>query len=432
MEEEAGDPASDQKGKVGEEEKTERSGEEEETGSSSAPTEDVGAAPGSVDFYISYREKDPYGYSDWDVASKIASVLQKEKRSGDESVSVFLPDGHTWQQRVHLGLGPAKNVLLVVSEDGLRRIYDAHRSEDMMLLEYEYALAEKLKGTKRVLLILLQDKTGSKFSSFGLDNFAHGEVAKAGQPPCHKSSTSARLWDNGEKGDLLFKERKAGEHSVRETMAALFRLTGRHTSSKPSELKTLVPEMMAMLMLKMPQVPTERSLLSKNVKLEQEGEGLRKMFEGLGEETAAVLPLLKMKFGIGSIHDLSSLSEKQLEEELEVDSGKIVLFDKSWQVLFIENTVSSIDDATLARTVSKLKLLGLEAAVPDAEQQEQLSEKMCVTALFSTSGANIIGKRMEVGGEERMILSATDALVLRNVALTCCVAAAGLSCRTGS
>ena len=91
---------------------------------------------------------------------------------------MFAPDGDTWDVRLRYGLKPAKNILLVVSEDGLRQLQEAHRAEDVTLLEYEFALANKLRGKKKVLLLLCKDAKGSNFSAFSTEAYAHGEVAK--------------------------------------------------------------------------------------------------------------------------------------------------------------------------------------------------------------------------------------------------------------
>lgn len=73
---------------------------------------------------------------------------------------------------------PSGNIILLVSEGGLRTIRDADRGEDVTLLEYEYSLAQKLKGKKRVMLLLVKDKSGANFSSFSTEVFPGGEVAK--------------------------------------------------------------------------------------------------------------------------------------------------------------------------------------------------------------------------------------------------------------
>jgi hypothetical protein len=123
---------------------------------------------------------------------------------------VFAPDGEDWETRLTYGLKPARSILLIISEDGLRRIHEAHRAQDIQLLEIEYALAEKIKGNKKVLLLLAKDKKGANFSCYSTAAFPDGVITKVAQPPCHKSKFSAKLWDNGAKGDLLVKGRKPG------------------------------------------------------------------------------------------------------------------------------------------------------------------------------------------------------------------------------
>ena len=95
----------------------------------------------------------------------------------------------------------------------------------------------------KVLLLLVKDRNGSNFSSFSLENFPGGEISKVGQPPCHKSKRSAALWDSGSKNDILFQDRKPGEHSIRETMEALFKLTGVNISNKASDIKAVINRM---------------------------------------------------------------------------------------------------------------------------------------------------------------------------------------------
>ena len=182
------------------------------------------------------REDDSVGYNDRDLASRLAGALQKEKRADGSPISVFAPDGEAWEVRLKHGLEvrplphrtqppsqkmfhpsihlidasstilfypclclaapspqsrdiyapdmlasawqPSGNIILLVSEGGLRTIRHADRGEDVTLLEYEYSLAQKLKGKKRVMLLLVKDKSGANFSSFSTEVFPGGEVAK--------------------------------------------------------------------------------------------------------------------------------------------------------------------------------------------------------------------------------------------------------------
>ncbi|MGB1599782.1 MAG: hypothetical protein ACPIOQ_43940, partial [Promethearchaeia archaeon] len=54
---------------------------------------DLGPPPEVLDYYISYRETDSNGYSDKDVASRLAGALQRASGVNGEPVSVFAPDG---------------------------------------------------------------------------------------------------------------------------------------------------------------------------------------------------------------------------------------------------------------------------------------------------------------------------------------------------
>ena len=50
-----------------------------------------------------------------------------------------------------------------------------------MLLEIEYALAQKIKGNKKVLLLLAKDKAGANFCCYQTDVYPGGDIAKIAQ-----------------------------------------------------------------------------------------------------------------------------------------------------------------------------------------------------------------------------------------------------------
>jgi len=354
------------------------------------------------------------GYSDKDVASRLAGALQKEKTATGSNVSVFAPDGEDWDQRLKYGLAPAKSILLLVSEDGLRNIQDAHRAEDLTLLEYEYALAEKTRSNKKVLLLLLKDRNGNNnFSAFSLDAFPHGEISKICTPPCHKSKRSAPLWDSGSKTDLLFKDRKPGERSIRETMESLFRLNGVNISNKSSDIKAVVPGIVAMLRLKLPALPSQRLTLSKNFKVEEEFNKLKDLLGELGEELIEILPLLRSKFGVGSVEDVAALTASQLSEPLFIDKGRVIVGCKQLSFIIVDNSVSYSDIEIQARIVRKLKALGLEKHVPNPDALERWTSKVETGAQTTTSGVTCLGKVLEIGGERRVVESCVPVLLMR-------------------
>lgn len=56
----------------------------------------------------------------------------------------------------------------------------------------------------------------------------------------------------------MIPDNKPGEHSIRMTMEELFRLQGINISMKSSDIKAVVPTIVAMLKLKLPDIPTEK------------------------------------------------------------------------------------------------------------------------------------------------------------------------------
>ena len=194
------------------------------------------------DFYCSYRgETNNYSYSDKEIALRLGSALQNETGLDGKPINVYVPQAEPWETRLFRGLSTSAHILLIVSEDGLRPIRNADHCEDITLLEYEYALSQKMKGLKKVMLLLVKNEDGSNFSSFDTSVYPSGDVSKAGISPCHKSKRSAAFWDNGSKCDLLRKDAKPGEHSIRDTMDALFGLQGVHVSAHSADIKKVCP-----------------------------------------------------------------------------------------------------------------------------------------------------------------------------------------------
>mmetsp|Transcript_62703 Transcript_62703/g.150761 ORF Transcript_62703/g.150761 Transcript_62703/m.150761 type:complete len:698 (-) Transcript_62703:133-2226(-) len=364
-----------------------------------------------IDFYISYRELDSTGYTDKDIASRLAGALQKEKRADGTPVSVFAPDGEAWEVRLKYGLEPANNVLLLVSEDGLRAVRDADRCEDVTLLEYEYSLAQKLKGKKRVMLLLVKDKTGANFSSFSTDIFPDGEVSKIAMPPCHKSKKSAPLWDSGAKKDLLIPDNKPGEHSIRMTMDELFRLTGTNVSMKSVDIKAVVPTIVAMLKLRLPAIPTEKQELHQTDKVLQDTSRLTALLIELGPELLESEPILKSKFGVGSVEDLAGLQAMSLAEPMLVDKGKIVLCDHKTMVsVLIDNEEPYIPPEVERWVVRALKVMGMEKHIPEAHETFQI--KLPCTGMKTVSTVGALGKRIKIGDEERIVSAVSQAIIV--------------------
>lgn len=119
------------------------------------------------DIFINYRV-----WSDAETAAKIALFLNSERLQG-EPVTCFLDklclvDGENWQVGFLNGLKYAKLLVLLISEDGISGIRQAHTRQDNVLLEYEHAL-DRLEKGECLILPLLLGKTldGGLYKDFG-------------------------------------------------------------------------------------------------------------------------------------------------------------------------------------------------------------------------------------------------------------------------
>ena len=127
------------------------------------------------------------------------------------------------------------------------------------------------------------------------------------------------------------------------------------------------------------------------------------------------LPLLQERFGIGSVEDLGAVPADKLALPLTVDTGHVILCDKSLQTMFLDNGKHVCELELQAKVAKKLKHLGLEALLPDYEKQEPWWRKIPTGAVRSTSGVSIAGKTMSIGGEERQVTSCQPALLIKSV-----------------
>lgn len=163
--------------------------------------------------------------------------------------------------------------------------------------------------------------------------------------------------------------------------------------------------------MKLPALPPHRLTLSKNFKVDDEINQLKELLETLGGSLVDMLPLLQTRFGVSSISDLAGLYPSQLREKLVIDKGRVILADKHLQFLIVDNNVTYSDTETQARTVRKLKTLGLEKWIPDA--LERWTAKIETGALQPVSGVSCVGKMVEVGGETRLVTAFTSTLILK-------------------
>ena len=107
-----------------------------------------------------------------------------------------------------------------------------------------------------------------------------------------------------------------------------------------------------------------------------------------------------------------STSYEQLLDTLKVDSGRVVLSDKTLTWFILDNGVSKIDEDSLRTVVRKLKLLELPEFVP--EGGVSLSALMPVGGLVTTSTVEAVGKELRIGDEVRVVTAVAPALVIRH------------------
>jgi len=142
------------------------------------------------------------------LALKLFLSLSAEKKSDGREIIPYLDqqclnDGEDWELGFLYGLQGAAVCLLVISDDGLKRIEGADGYQDNVLLEYEKAL-EKMEHDEVIVLPLLIGKTVDgglykKFSNFPGTQYPEKKHASA------KSTTDS---------------------TIRETMQKLFKLQG--------------------------------------------------------------------------------------------------------------------------------------------------------------------------------------------------------------
>jgi len=155
------------------------------------------------DVFINYRVA-----TDKDLALKLFLSLSSEKRSDGKSYQPYLDvqclnDGEDWEMGFLYGLQGAAVALLLISDDGLKRIEGANEHQDNVLLEFEKAL-EKMEHDEMIVLPLFVGKNvdGGLFKKFS--NFPGSQYPDAK----HAS------------------EKSTATCTVRETMNKLFKLQG--------------------------------------------------------------------------------------------------------------------------------------------------------------------------------------------------------------
>eukprot|EP00808_Paulinella_micropora_P030543 g17195.t1 len=120
------------------------------------------------DVFVNYRVK-----SESDTAFKFTSFLERESRQhgGHDLLKVFLDqkclnNGEDWEVGFLNGLKNAALIVLLISEDGIQGIKQAHKWQDNVLLEYEMALDMMERKEARILPVFLGSNVGGLYKKF--------------------------------------------------------------------------------------------------------------------------------------------------------------------------------------------------------------------------------------------------------------------------
>ena len=159
-------------------------------------------------------------------------------------------------------------------------------------------------------------------------------------------------------------------------------------------------------------MPVERMALSTNAQVAAHHRKLVSILGNIGAGAEEALPLLQARFGVASVEDLAAVGKDKLGEALKVDAGHVVLCDKTLQTIFLDNGNQFSETEVQGKVCKKLKQLGLDTLLPDAENKQPFWRKIATGALESTSGVSIAGKRLHIGGEVRVVTSCQPALLI--------------------
>ncbi len=149
--------------------------------------------------FISYRQS-----SDSELAARLQLELSSQTLSDGNHPKIFIDQrclnpGENWMRGFLEGLRQSKLALLLISEEGVERISNAHRLADNVLLEYEKALEGHANGTLAILPLFVENVDRSEFNRFS-------ERFYPAENHCHPSSET--------------------NCTVRQTMRALFQIQG--------------------------------------------------------------------------------------------------------------------------------------------------------------------------------------------------------------
>jgi len=115
------------------------------------------------------------------LALKFFYALPSETRADGSPIRPFLDveclnDGEEWEAGFLNGLESAAQLLLLISEDGIKGIEGAHEHQDNVLLEYEYALEKHEKGQAMILPLMVgkvvEGGLYKPFGAFGVSQYS--------------------------------------------------------------------------------------------------------------------------------------------------------------------------------------------------------------------------------------------------------------------
>jgi hypothetical protein len=168
------------------------------------------------DIFINYRAR-----NNEETALALLFRLQTSTRKPVVFLdTVCLPTGQDWQTGYLSALQHSKVAVLLISEEGLENIREAHLTEDNVLLEYEYILRAKDQGTMEVCPLFLVNSDKSEFAQFSTDCYSD-------EPHCSPL--------------------RVATGSVRDTMKQLFKLQGHPCPRDKKLLKIVIDNILELL-----------------------------------------------------------------------------------------------------------------------------------------------------------------------------------------
>ena len=188
-----------------------------------------------------------------------------------------LVPGESWNDGFLYGLQRSAMAILLISQDGLKKIQRAASEPgDNLLLEYEFALQARSEGKMKVLPIFVDNADGTKFNSFASSEYPD-------EKHMHSKSTTSK--------------------TVRATMKDLFSLQGIHMS-RDASFRDKITEIMNLMGACVASPSGERSLPGPTIAATPREEP---RLEPLSERSGGSASMIKSNYSVrwtGAVADI--------------------------------------------------------------------------------------------------------------------------------